>query len=608
MTENIKSNVVKNHGEATTVENWISQINAGGQVYDIATHHGITFKDGNTDSTGVTWNGLTDLEVVIPNIIDIVQTPIEFAGTVGAGGAISWNTGHGNDPQTGNLVFITADCTFNGIACEAGDMAIYDGSKWNVVSGENQVEILGNFTDNKSTLSIGDGTDVLTVEGKTLALALNYADINTHVSTKTGGGPVYAEFNDTFVESKYIKLQKEDDTTKTIGTEKKIDVPTALASGAVTFDNNLESVVTNVTFGTFNAGAFPTSNLNEKEETFVVTGGSLTLTSNQENGDFVDNVAVNTSDFFVTASAQDAHKITMIESITATSGDNKFFSGITEITDMSSADLIIKGGIIPTEGSSVEFIKGFEGGATTVVTDITEGTFTLTSGSVLATGFGDEGEVGEVVSSVTINAPANTEVLNSATVSNHILSFGTVDVVTSVAPVCKYKSLNKTGFTYTPTTGTTKNILQSGFTSVSDVYYKFDRTNETIYEQTTAMWKIGENPLNVTKGKYDFSDADMITTVPSQTFVTGLTSGTLPSLSDGSFTPVSLAGHVSTVLSTTPDIFNVLNSNTINVTGAYSITTGTSEDGVSIEVGAAGQLDLEATVDLGTYITSVEIK
>jgi hypothetical protein len=73
------------HGEGevkSAVTNWISQINAGGEVYDIATHHGITFKDGNGDTTGVTWNGLTDVEIVIPTIQDLIQDPIKFVGTV----------------------------------------------------------------------------------------------------------------------------------------------------------------------------------------------------------------------------------------------------------------------------------------------------------------------------------------------------------------------------------------------------------------------------------------------------------------------------------------------------------------------------------------------
>ena len=88
--------------------NWISQINAGGTVYDIATHHGITFREGNGGAT-TTWNGLSDIEVIIPSITDIVQSPIEFAGTV-AGGKVEWNATHTDGPKTGYLVFVTENC------------------------------------------------------------------------------------------------------------------------------------------------------------------------------------------------------------------------------------------------------------------------------------------------------------------------------------------------------------------------------------------------------------------------------------------------------------------------------------------------------------------
>jgi hypothetical protein len=113
MAENI-NNTVSEHVSKTS-ENWISQINAGGKVYDIATHHSITFKDGKNDQTGIEWNGLSDLEIIIPSITDIVQTPIEFAGTVGENGAITWNDAHKDGPQTGYLVFFTADRMCNSL-------------------------------------------------------------------------------------------------------------------------------------------------------------------------------------------------------------------------------------------------------------------------------------------------------------------------------------------------------------------------------------------------------------------------------------------------------------------------------------------------------------
>jgi hypothetical protein len=133
-------------------KNWISQIKASdGVTYDIATHHSIKFVDGNGGDV-TEWSGLTDLEVVIPSIQDIVQTPIEFAGTVDKSGNITWVNGHSKE-EAGSLVFITEDCTFAEKVCEAGDMAIYDGTTWRVISGENQVSIVGNNGEAKTTIN-----------------------------------------------------------------------------------------------------------------------------------------------------------------------------------------------------------------------------------------------------------------------------------------------------------------------------------------------------------------------------------------------------------------------------------------------------------------------
>lgn len=196
--------------DGAAVTNWISQINAGGTTYDIATHHSIKFVEGGEETT---WNGLTDLTVVIPTIQDIVQTPIEFAGTVGADGVVAWNATHTDGPKTGYLVFVTADCTFGDLACEAGDMAIYDGAKWNIVSGENQVKIVagtaeGVTENNRTTIAVGAAKDVLVVEGKALALTLDYADINAHLTT---GDVEDVKFTNATVGDAYVKLTYEGD-------------------------------------------------------------------------------------------------------------------------------------------------------------------------------------------------------------------------------------------------------------------------------------------------------------------------------------------------------------------------------------------------------------
>jgi hypothetical protein len=579
--------------EDATVANWISQINAGGTTYDIATHHSITFKEGDEETT---WNGLSDLTVVIPTIQDIVQTPIEFAGTVGADGTITWNAEHsdGSDgPETGYLVFVTADCTFEGHACEAGDMAIYDGTKWNIVSGENQVQLVGTVKDNKVTVAVGAAQDVLTVEGKTLALTLDYEELNKHVET-TGGKTETATGTST-VATKYLKLSKGEDSTETIGEVKTIKEATQLADGTVTI-TGADTLVTDVTFGTFTQGEMPTLTLNADDRTLAVTGGSLTKTDTVK--DFVTDV---TFGKVVLETAQDgeADTFSLVGGIQSGAGQ-AFVTGIDGKTEFTVA-----GHIKPTDGESATYLSGLAGlTEAEVVTSITDGSIVVDDSKTdFVKGFSDGSNT--VIASVSSNT-TTANVLSSATVKNHVLSFGNVDVVNSVTVDTTDKTLVKSGYKYTAPTAITTAFTTGGFEKTDDVTYTFNTANETTYTTTSSLYKLTTPELAVTKGGYTLSNEGMNATVPAKTFGVSMTEGTLPSLTTGSVTRKAvLTGSVATGLSTTDVTVNALKSNDITLPGVYSLVEGSADDGVA--VGAAGQIDVTATVDLTSYLTGVSI-
>lgn len=602
---NISNNVNVHDGAAVT--NWISQINAGGQVYDIATHHSVTFVEGNGGAK-TTWNGLSDLEVVIPSITDIVQTPIEFAGTVGADGEVSWNAAHTDGPKTGYLVFVTADCTFNGNACEAGDMAIYDGTNWQIVSGENQVKITGTTNTgidetNRTVVAVGAAKDVLEVEGKALALTLDYADIMTH-TTVVKGDVVDVEFGNMTVGDAYVKLTQEDNQTVTIGTDIKIDKASALKDGNVTL-KNAKGLVKEVNFGTFTPGELPTFTSNS-EKTFAVTGGALSATSGLATGDFVDSVTFGDVTF-VQADENDENKIQMLTGITAGDG-NEFLNGIHITGKDETADITIAGFVKPTK-DNVTFVEGLEGGLTPV-TSITAGDFKLVAGSDLATGFGAESASGDVLSKVTVSANNNTSVFNSATVTDHVLSFGTTNVTSGVTVDSKYKSLTKTGFEYTAPTANNTAFVTSGFSKVADVNYTFGRDKETTYSPVSAMWKLNTPELEVTKGSYSINHTNMKATVPSGTFVASATQGTLPTLTNTGVTTVDVEGSVSTELTYEQVTVHTLAAdvNTITLPGAYGLTSADAAGDNTVLVGKAGSLAVvEGSIDLKDYVTDVTI-
>ena len=583
-------------------QNWISQINAGGTTYDIATHHSVTFVEGNGGAKTV-WNGLTDLEVVIPSITDIVQTPIEFAGTVDADGNITWVNGH-SEAEAGSLVFITENCTFDGKPCEKGDMAIYDGTKWYTVSGEHQIEIHGTAdNNNKVTVAVGAAADVLTVEGKTLTLTLDYAELDKHVALEKGEVTSVVFDQSCAVDSIGIKLNKGTAKPTTIGKEQTINNATALANGTVKLEN-ATGLVNGITWGTFTPGTATTSSKNT-DTTFEVSGGALSLSSKQTSGAFVDTVAIKPVTFEGATSGEDG-SISMLTGITAGKG-SKFFNGIHATIEGETADLTIKGYLAPTKGVSTTFVEGLAGTDKPVVGIETAGKFELTSGAnAVVTGFGAAASSGDVVSNVNLTYKNDTSVLNEATVTDHVLSFGKTDVTSNVSATYNYKSLQTSTFKLTDPELKYGTFVSSGFANVADTDYTFNRLEETVYTPSSASYKLNTPSLDVTYGTYTFNDNGMKAAVPAQTFVTTVTPGQLPSLTDSTFSTTTVTGTVDTALTATEIKFNVLNSTSIDMPGDYTLST-VETDG-DITVGKNGALKaLKGTVNLSGYVTDVTI-
>lgn len=611
---NISNNV--NVHDGTTVANWISQINTGGTVYDIATHHSITFKDGKGDTTGTVWNGLSDLEVVIPNITDIVQTPIEFAGTVdGDGDVINWIPGHsapadGKPAEVGNLVFITVDCTFAGKACEAGDMAIYDGEKWNIVSGENQVKIVSatdsNIADgNRTVVKVGAAKDVLVVEGKALSLTLDYADLNNHISVSPGATEDIVVDTIT-VTGKYINVEEGEKVPMTIGGDKTINnlKATKLSDGTVTL-TNAKGLVNSITPAVYTPGTLPTITPNQ-ERTFDVSGGVVDKVT---GSDFIDTVS-NSDVTFVPSDGSDDNHIEVMTDINEKAGD-AFVNGIHATKESETADIIIEGYIKPIGGVTATFVTGLEGNIDKVITSATEGGISfVTTGTDVVSGLSGEksDKSGDVLTDVIVSANNNTSVLNAATVSDHVLSFSNTSVTSNVQTSYKSKSFTKGAYSYTKPVYTKTAFTTGGFEQAEDVEYTFDKANETKYEKATTKWGLNTPALSFTKGAYKFSDSGMKATVPAGSYVASATTGTLPTYIPMEFKTTEITGSVNTALDYTDVTIHTLldNINSIELPGAYSLVEVDDETGV--EVGVAGDITVGGTVNLAGYITEVKIE
>lgn len=70
-------NVILSDGDPANDNKWVSQLKVKKEKYDIATHHSIKFYDGDDDETGTSWNGTSELEVVIPDIEPITDDDID---------------------------------------------------------------------------------------------------------------------------------------------------------------------------------------------------------------------------------------------------------------------------------------------------------------------------------------------------------------------------------------------------------------------------------------------------------------------------------------------------------------------------------------------------
>lgn len=155
--------------------NFIQQVRLDAEtLVDIAVKNGITFHDGKADEAGKYWDGTNKLDVVIPNISDLVQDPLQFIGVATsyadltaesdlAKGFVWISNGNFNieagHSQTGEAVSV-----------EPGDMIVCtDAStpKFSVI--QNDLDV--NIPDNDIILST-DGQAYITVNGTTRKISL----------------------------------------------------------------------------------------------------------------------------------------------------------------------------------------------------------------------------------------------------------------------------------------------------------------------------------------------------------------------------------------------------------------------------------------------------
>lgn len=642
-------------------ENYVQQIAAGNTNFDIAVKNGIRFFNGQNDENGILWDGVSPMEVVIPTLADIVTDPVRLVGTINASGE-----GAPSTPKNGDLVYITADCTFASQACEAGDMAVYYNNDWHVISGENQITIVGGETDKSGNHTVaisGTAVKVLDVEGKGLSLAIDYGDIREEMAFSTNPSTTLTVSNgQVTVAPMYVALSQTAGTSEDISTSVSIDLPTALANGAVTIDSVLRA-----SDFTFTSGSFPTISKNAEAIT-VNASHSMTIAKSNTTGDFVTDVtAIKAISFDVGTSAfNDFSYVTGLSSIAGTS----FVSGVhtydSTKDEGKTADFSIWG---QATVSNSTFVSGLSEDSTSgdLVSAITVGAVTLGEGSGILTGLSTEGsdvvtsvsfgdivedtsakwffsglttEGSDVVTNVTVGAVTFTADNNSsfassaivsASVSNHVLTFSTGSFMTPVAisqadSVVDMSGFSKGGVKLSGASFTSKGFttasLSQAETSVSfksvlfddvtlsqtSASYFFDKAQDHNYEAVIGYTKVTVTDADVIKNGAVIENPTITASIPANSVAVDVTGGTLPTFSVGAATG-TISGTVGTALTTSSVSWLGVDPSKkdIAVAGAYTLVSDSTVTG-AIKVAAANTYDLNngaVTITAGAYVTDV---
>lgn len=622
-------NVHTSEGGNVPVNNYIHQIDLGDKgLYDIATHHSIKFYNGQQDTTGVAWNGITDLEVVIPTISDLITDPIKFVGTSIPSPA-----------KKGDLVFFTSNGTVDGVAYESGDMAIYDGSKWNVVSGEDQVEILEGTSKGgvkKNVILSATAKSVLFVEGKELTLSIpvdllknNFGvskNAETTLNLKEGAKAVV---NEAYITLTYTAANED---TK-IGKNSSIDVPTALTSGVVTFDGT--GVTPLLASDVNRAWTAGTDGKHTKEAVEFSISGDVTLNPTDGN-DFVTGWTPSTDSFVKNAIKGASLKVlkanekqesetvatqpVLVANPTFNNDTTQFATGVT--TTDSNADFTIPGAVGVKAADSKADVNG-------VVTDVTLpqlGDASEFTNANIVDATADTGFLTSIgTPTVTIN---NANVMASATVNNHVLSFKTNTVSASYnagTPTYKKAQYKKTVISNTPSVSygsietaagqgykLSKQAVNATFNAGEIKYIGVDVT--ALEESDKASAYIG---LTATKGKYTAAIADGSKgNIEAGAVVTNVTDAKVPTLGTISATG-TLTGSVNTTLTKEAQTVGVFDGTwgngdvKLNI-GSYAIANADNEDdartaGSYAKAGKQGDAQVTGSITIAadSFVTDV---
>ena len=335
--------------------------------------------------------------------IQSLGNALEYKGTIPAG-QNAWPSG---TPSTGDVWYFAGDNTINGQDYESGDMAMYNGTSWQVVNA--------NWTavDGTAALDWGQTTTLATIGGVTIDATMPAKPVLT--TKKTGTGNVVTYVN-------------------------------ATADHELTYYMGLTAVTT--LSGTANSGVV--TNLTQSGATLTVTSQSNAVTDAQATKASTDTTLGTTTTYVVTSVTESASgKISVTKTgikIPAASNAFSNLSAGTDDTGNTAGTPNTGSAAADTAGDTIIF-KGGNKWITTGVTDtgnadtviinhaINSTTFEKTTADVYSIKIDNAGHITEATAAATgtVGIKSLSYSVSNASVDEFILFDGTWGTANNVA-------------------------------------------------------------------------------------------------------------------------------------------------------------------------------
>lgn len=259
--------------------------------------------------------------------IQSLGNALEYKGTIPAG-QNAWPSG---TPSTGDVWYFAGDNTINGQDYESGDMAMYNGTSWQVVNA--------NWTavDGQSVLSWGQNTTLATIGGVDIDVTMPAKPVLTTKKTGTGNVVTYVNATADHELTYYMGLTA---VTTLSGTANNGVLTNLTQSGAT-----LTATSKDISYTDANAAKAASDTTLSTSTTYVVTkveqaaDGTLSVTKTGIKIDAASNAFTNftgggdnTGDSAVTSNTSTAQPDTTGDTITFATG-NKWIDVAVDATN-----------------------------------------------------------------------------------------------------------------------------------------------------------------------------------------------------------------------------------------------------------------------------------